>query len=77
MLSYEDGIAAMDWLCRAFGFSEKNKILDDSGRLAHGELVMGDGMVMLAEPTPAYQSPKHHRENCKAAAKWYEVPLCY
>jgi uncharacterized glyoxalase superfamily protein PhnB len=29
---------------------------------------------MLAEPTPNYQSPKHHRQICKAAAKWSEVP---
>jgi len=25
MLAYEDGVAAMDWLCKAFGFSEKKR----------------------------------------------------
>jgi uncharacterized glyoxalase superfamily protein PhnB len=25
MLTYEDGVAAMEWLCRVFGFEEKTK----------------------------------------------------
>jgi len=74
MLAYEDGTAAMDWLCKVFGFSEKIRMLDDNGKLAHGELVLGDGIIMLASPTPDYQSPKHHRENCEKAAAWYRVP---
>jgi PhnB protein len=74
MLSYEDGIAAMDWLCRVFGFSEKTRMVDENGRLAHGEIVLGTGMIMLASPSPAYQSPKHHRQVCEQAARWYEVP---
>src|SRR5258706_9786104 len=74
MLAYEDGIAAIEWLCRVFGFTEKEKWKDDAGRLTHGEIVMGDGIVMLASPTPDYQSPKHHRQVCEQAAKWYNVP---
>jgi uncharacterized glyoxalase superfamily protein PhnB len=74
MLSYEDGVAAMDWLCRVFGFSEKTRMLDDNGILVHGEITLGDGMVMLASPTPDYQSPKHHREICKDTAEFYKVP---
>ena len=74
MLSYEDGVAAIEWLCKVFGFTEKEKWLDDSGRLTHGEIAMGDSIIMLASPTPDYQSPKHHRQVCKEAAKWYTVP---
>lgn len=74
MLSYENGVAAMEWLCNAFGFSEKNKILDDAGTLMHGELQMGSGSIFLASPSEAYQSPKHHRQVCEAAAKWYQSP---
>ena len=74
MLSYEDGVAAMDWLCRVFGFSEKARMLDENGILIHGEITMGDGIVMLASPTPDYQSPKHHREICKDTAQYYKVP---
>jgi PhnB protein len=74
MLAYEDGVAAMDWLCSVFGFIEKTRWLDDAGRLSHGEIAMGEHLVMLAEPTPDYQSPKHHRAGCEAAGKWYSVP---
>ncbi len=74
MLSYEDGPAAMDWLANAFGFQETARWLDDDGQLSHGEMVTGSGHIMLATPTPAYESPKHHREQCAAAAKWSEVP---
>jgi uncharacterized glyoxalase superfamily protein PhnB len=74
MLSYEDGAVAMDWLCRVFGFTEKTKMLDESGMLTHGEITIGDEIIMLASPTPYYQSPKHHREVCKETAQVYKVP---
>jgi uncharacterized glyoxalase superfamily protein PhnB len=62
MIAYEDGAAAMDWLARAFGFNERTRM---SGP---------DGLIMLASPTPDYQSPRRHRANCATAAKWSEVP---
>lgn len=74
MLAYEDGNAAMDWLIEAFGFVEADRRVDREGRLAHGELQAGDGIVMLATPTPDYESPRHHREHCEAARKWSSVP---
>jgi uncharacterized glyoxalase superfamily protein PhnB len=74
MLTYENGVAAMEWLCRVFGFTEKTKWLDGEGKLSHGEISMGRGMIMLANGGRDYQSPKHHRENCSQAAKWYTVP---
>jgi uncharacterized glyoxalase superfamily protein PhnB len=74
MLAYEGGIAAMEWLCKVFGFTEVSRMTDERGRLSHGELAMGDSIVMLAEPTHDYQSPKHHVQNCAIAAKAYTVP---
>jgi uncharacterized glyoxalase superfamily protein PhnB len=74
MLAYEDGVAAMDWLVRAFGFVERTRWLDDDGRLSHGELVAGGGLVMLAGGIPGYEGPRRHRERCAAAATWSEVP---
>jgi PhnB protein len=44
------------------------------GRLAHGEVLAGDGLIMLASPTVEYQSPKHHRETCEQARRWLSVP---
>lgn len=74
MLDYEDGPAAMDWLAAAFGFQEVTRWLDDDGQLAHGEMTTGNGRIMLATPTPAYESPRHHREHCEAARAWSAVP---
>jgi uncharacterized glyoxalase superfamily protein PhnB len=54
MLTYADGPAAMDWLVAAFGFIERARWLDDDGRVAHGELDTGDGLVMIASTNPAY-----------------------
>jgi uncharacterized glyoxalase superfamily protein PhnB len=74
MLAYEDGAAALDWLVKAFGFRERTRYTEPDGTISHGELELGDGVVMLATPTPDYQAPKRHREVCEPARKWSEVP---
>lgn len=73
MLAYENGPDAMDWLIKAFGFREKDRRVED-GRLTHGELDTGGGVIMLATPSPHYQGPKHHREECEIARSWHDVP---
>src|SRR5689334_2270681 len=45
MLSYEDGIAALEWLAKAFGFRERTRMLWPDGRLSHGEMEAGDGLI--------------------------------
>jgi uncharacterized glyoxalase superfamily protein PhnB len=74
MIAYENGAAAMDWLARAFGFRERARMLGEGGRLSHGEMEAGDGVIMLATPSPHYRGPKAHREECEAAARWSDVP---
>jgi uncharacterized glyoxalase superfamily protein PhnB len=74
MLAYEDGVAAMEWLSRVFGFREIRRMVGPDGRLAHGEMAAGDGIIMLATPTPAYEGPRKHREHCDQARAWSEVP---
>lgn len=74
MLSYEDGIAALTWLANAFGFREVARLTAPDGRLSHGEMQAGSGLIMLASPTPDYRSPKSHRETCEQARKWSAVP---
>ena len=73
MIAYADGPAAMDWLANAFGFRERDRRVEN-GRLGHGELETGSGVIMLATPSPDYQGPKQHREECEAAARWQTVP---
>lgn len=63
----------MDWLIRAFGFVEKARWVEE-GRLTHGELAQGDEVIMLATPTPDYQSPRTVRENYPPAAQYSKVP---
>lgn len=74
MLSYEDGVAAIDWLCKVFGFSERTRMVDEHGILTHGEIALDGEIIMLACPTPDYQSPKNHRKICDETASWYRVP---
>jgi uncharacterized glyoxalase superfamily protein PhnB len=74
MLSYEDGIAALDWLSNAFGFRERARLTWPDGRLSHGEMEAGGGLIMLASPTPDYEGPRRHREVCERARKWSAVP---
>ncbi len=74
MISYEDGIAALEWLHKAFGFRETTRLTSPDGRLSRGEMEAGGGLIMLASPTPEYRSPKRHREVCEQARKWSAVP---
>ena len=74
MISYKDGVAALEWLARAFGFRERMRMIGDNGRLAHGEMETGNGVIMLATPTPDYEGPKRHRDHCEQARKWSTVP---
>ena len=74
MLSYRDGPAAMDWLAAIFGFHEQERWLADDGSLAHGEMTAGGARIMLATPTPDYESPLEHRSHCVQAAQWSRAP---
>ena len=74
MISYENGIGALEWLAGAFGFRETARLTTPDGRLSHGEMRAGDGLIMLASPTPDYHGPKRHREVCEQARRWSTVP---
>jgi uncharacterized glyoxalase superfamily protein PhnB len=46
-LRYRDAPAAIEWLCRAFGF-EKHLVVPGPGEtVAHAQLSFGNGMIML------------------------------
>jgi uncharacterized glyoxalase superfamily protein PhnB len=46
-LRYRDAKAAINWLCRAFGFARHLVVPGPGGSIAHAELSFGNGMVML------------------------------
>jgi uncharacterized glyoxalase superfamily protein PhnB len=59
-LTYEDAPAAIEWLCRAFGFTRRFVVPGPDGRVEHSELSLGTGVVMIGSPKPEHgrASPK-------------------
>jgi uncharacterized glyoxalase superfamily protein PhnB len=51
-LRYRNAHAAIDWLCKAFGFEKHAVYEDDQGHVMHAQLVYGAGMVMLGDVRP-------------------------
>lgn len=45
-LRYRNALAAIEWLCRAFGF-EKHAVYADGDTVHHAQLTYGPGMIML------------------------------
>ncbi len=55
---YRDPKAALKWLEAAFGFEATMVVLDPEGNLAHSELRLGDGMIMIGgEYDERHKSP--------------------
>ncbi len=57
-LLYEDVAAAIDWLAAAFGFRERMRIPGPAGKVAHAEMELADGLIMMGCPGPQYLNPK-------------------
>ena len=52
-MRYRDAPAAIDWLCRAFGFERHLVVPDEAGGIAHAQLTFGNGMIMLGSTANA------------------------
>jgi uncharacterized glyoxalase superfamily protein PhnB len=89
-LYYEDGVAAMDWLARAFGFRERMRTIHADGSLGHAEMELGNGVIMIG-CSPEHKNPAHlgqvtvgiyvhvedvdaHYEQAKAAGAQVDAP---
>jgi uncharacterized glyoxalase superfamily protein PhnB len=46
-IRYQDALAAIDWLTKAFGFEKHFVVPSSGGNVAHAELQLGRGMIML------------------------------
>src|SRR5262249_44890700 len=70
---YDDAAGAIDWLCRAFGFEVRIKVEGDKGRIEHSELVIGDGVVMVAtsnmDAQPGSRTKRTSRVPNRSAAR--------
>ena len=47
-MRYQDAPAAIEWLCRAFGFEKHLVVPGENGTIVHAQLVFGNGMIMLS-----------------------------
>jgi uncharacterized glyoxalase superfamily protein PhnB len=57
-LLYADADAAMDWLIKAFGFTERVRDTRSDGTVRHGELLLGNGgVIMLGSPGTGFRGP--------------------
>jgi uncharacterized glyoxalase superfamily protein PhnB len=54
---YEDVAKAIDWLCAAFGFSERLRAERD-GVVGHAQLAVREGAIMLGRQGGAFRSPR-------------------
>lgn len=55
-LSYRDAAAAIDWLCKAFGFEVRLKVEGEGGTIEHSELTYGEGLIMVGSERKDVQS---------------------
>lgn len=46
-MRYGDAPAAIEWLCKAFGFEKHLVVPGPNGTIAHAQLTFGNGMIML------------------------------
>jgi uncharacterized glyoxalase superfamily protein PhnB len=51
-LTYADAAAAIDWLCRVFGFEKRLVVPGENGTVVHSELSLGTGVVMVSSEKP-------------------------
>ena len=58
-LSVRDGMAALAFYEKAFGFKRRFEMKTPEGRLRHGEVEHHGGVIMIGEPQPdmGYKSP--------------------
>ena len=46
-MRYRDAPAAIDWLCDVLGFERRLVVPGENGTIAHAQLTLGNGMIML------------------------------
>ncbi len=58
-MHYEDAPAAIEWLCRAFGFRRQLVVPGERGQILHAQLVLGSGMIMLGSASNQSEYRRH------------------
>jgi uncharacterized glyoxalase superfamily protein PhnB len=55
---YKDQRAALEWLAKAFGFEASEVWVDSKGQIAHAEMSLGDGVIMVGGEWAAWDWAK-------------------
>lgn len=64
---YDDPRAAIEWLCKAFGFEKRLVVEGDDEKIVHSEITFDEGLIMVGDAngghkgegfTEKYASPK-------------------
>lgn len=80
-LFYDDPRRAIDWLCRAFGFTVRLIVDGPNGRVEHSELEFGEALLMVggtdASPAKAGQPWRARIASPKALGGRFTQNLCF
>ena len=60
---YEDVGKAIEWLCGAFGFTERLRAGGRDGRVTHAQLSVGEGAIMLGAEGAKFRPPRSDEVN--------------
>lgn len=63
VLIYEDVDKAIQWLCGAFGFTERLRAAGAGGRVTHAQLSIGNADLMIGASGAEFQSPRSNEVN--------------
>jgi PhnB protein len=74
MLAYEDASRAAEWICKIFGFQERERFHDKSGTVTDVLLELDGAEVLVGHPNDAYQGPRRHAQVCALARAWLNTP---
>ena len=75
-LTYDDAAAAIEWLCRAFGFQKRLVVEGEDNRVEHSELSFGNAVIMVSSPKADANrvSPRQLSGHSQALSLYVENP---
>jgi uncharacterized glyoxalase superfamily protein PhnB len=63
VLIYEDVGKAIDWLCGAFGFTERLRAAGPDGKISHAQLAVAEGAIMMGAGRGGLRPPRPNEVN--------------
>jgi uncharacterized glyoxalase superfamily protein PhnB len=75
-LIYDDAPAAIEWICRVLGFTQRLLVPGEPGCVIHSELSLGSGVIMInsARPEEGRLSPLSLSATTQSLSVYVEDP---